>query len=94
MASNTVCLFVLFQLLTLNVVSQISAFPTPTASADGELSIASNRERKNEMLEKTGFCDLKGDFKSIIKCKYATFYLASYSGFPAEDVTVETEPIL
>ncbi|KAK1890895.1 Secretogranin-3 [Dissostichus eleginoides] len=34
MASKYVGLFVLFQLLALNVVSQISAFPTPTASAD------------------------------------------------------------
>lgn len=34
MASKSVGLFVLFQLLALNVVSQISAFPTPTASAD------------------------------------------------------------
>uniref|UniRef100_A0A3B4XPS8 Secretogranin-3 n=1 Tax=Seriola lalandi dorsalis TaxID=1841481 RepID=A0A3B4XPS8_SERLL len=38
MASKYVGLFVLFQLLALNVVSQISAFPTPTASTDGELS--------------------------------------------------------
>lgn len=38
MASKHVGLFVLFQLLVLNVVSQTSAFPTPTpASADGEL---------------------------------------------------------
>lgn len=37
MASKCVGLFVLFQLLALNVVSQISAFPTPTASVDGEL---------------------------------------------------------
>ncbi|XP_044049901.1 secretogranin-3 [Siniperca chuatsi] len=34
MASKSVGLFVLFQLLALNVVSQISAFPTPTASTD------------------------------------------------------------
>ncbi|KAI4831099.1 hypothetical protein KUCAC02_002696 [Chaenocephalus aceratus] len=34
MASKYVGLFVLFQLLALNVVSQISAFPTPTASVD------------------------------------------------------------
>ncbi|KAK5935546.1 hypothetical protein CgunFtcFv8_020899 [Champsocephalus gunnari] len=34
MASKYVGLFVLFQLLALNVVSQISAFPTPTASGD------------------------------------------------------------
>ncbi|XP_031702371.1 secretogranin-3 isoform X2 [Anarrhichthys ocellatus] len=34
MASKYVGLFVLFQLLALNVVSQISAFPTPTASTD------------------------------------------------------------
>ncbi|XP_034382668.1 secretogranin-3 isoform X2 [Cyclopterus lumpus] len=34
MASKYVGLFFLFQLLALNVVSQISAFPTPTASAD------------------------------------------------------------
>ncbi|XP_056268072.1 secretogranin-3 isoform X1 [Pseudoliparis swirei] len=34
MASKYFGLFVLFQLLALNVVSQISAFPTPTASAD------------------------------------------------------------
>ncbi|KAM9366384.1 secretogranin-3 [Symphorus nematophorus] len=34
MASKSVGLFVLFQLLALNLVSQISAFPTPTASAD------------------------------------------------------------
>ncbi|XP_041794721.1 secretogranin-3 isoform X2 [Chelmon rostratus] len=34
MASKSVGLFVLFQLLALNVVSQISAFPTPPASAD------------------------------------------------------------
>ncbi|XP_035508332.1 secretogranin-3 isoform X1 [Morone saxatilis] len=34
MASKYVGLFVLFQFLALNVVSQISAFPTPTASAD------------------------------------------------------------
>ncbi|XP_054474958.1 secretogranin-3 [Anoplopoma fimbria] len=34
MASKHVGLFVLFQLLALNVVSQISAFPTPTASSD------------------------------------------------------------
>ncbi|XP_038557712.1 secretogranin-3 isoform X1 [Micropterus salmoides] len=33
MASKSVGLFVLFQLLALNVVIQISAFPTPTASA-------------------------------------------------------------
>lgn len=38
MASKHVGLFVLFQLLALNVVSQTSAFPTPTpASTDGEL---------------------------------------------------------
>lgn len=46
MASKSVGLFVLFQLLALNVVSQISAFPTPTASADGELAIASNHAIK------------------------------------------------
>ncbi|XP_010730174.2 secretogranin-3 isoform X1 [Larimichthys crocea] len=34
MASKSVSLFVLFQLLALNVVIQTSAFPTPTASAD------------------------------------------------------------
>ncbi|XP_028257714.1 secretogranin-3 [Parambassis ranga] len=34
MASRYIGLFVLFQLLTLNVVNQISAFPTPTASTD------------------------------------------------------------
>lgn len=34
MASKYVGLFVLFQLLALNVVSQIAAFPTPTASVD------------------------------------------------------------
>ncbi|XP_040893382.1 secretogranin-3 [Toxotes jaculatrix] len=34
MASKYVGLFLLFQLLALNVVSQISAFPTPTASTD------------------------------------------------------------
>ncbi|TKS69611.1 Secretogranin-3 Secretogranin III [Collichthys lucidus] len=34
MASKSVGLFVLFQLLALNVVIQTSAFPTPTASAD------------------------------------------------------------
>ncbi|XP_049416007.1 secretogranin-3 isoform X2 [Epinephelus fuscoguttatus] len=34
MASKYFGLFVLFQLLALNVVSQISAFPTPTASTD------------------------------------------------------------
>uniref|UniRef100_A0A3Q2P4H5 Secretogranin-3 n=1 Tax=Fundulus heteroclitus TaxID=8078 RepID=A0A3Q2P4H5_FUNHE len=34
MASKRVGLFVLLQLLALNVVSQTSAFPTPTASAD------------------------------------------------------------
>nr|XP_046248328.1 secretogranin-3 isoform X2 [Scatophagus argus] len=34
MASKSVGLFVLFQLLVLTVLSQISAFPTPTASAD------------------------------------------------------------
>ncbi|XP_023188582.1 secretogranin-3 isoform X1 [Xiphophorus maculatus] len=34
MASKRVGLFVLLQLLVLNVVSQTSAFPTPTASAD------------------------------------------------------------
>lgn len=34
MASKYVGLFVIFQLLALNVVSQISAFPTPTASTD------------------------------------------------------------
>ncbi|XP_030613987.1 secretogranin-3 isoform X1 [Archocentrus centrarchus] len=34
MASKYVGLFVLFQLLALNVVSQITAFPTPTASVD------------------------------------------------------------
>ncbi|KAA8595899.1 hypothetical protein FQN60_011190, partial [Etheostoma spectabile] len=34
MASKYVGLFVLFQLLALNVLSQISAFPTPTASTD------------------------------------------------------------
>ncbi|XP_071345136.1 secretogranin-3 isoform X2 [Trachinotus anak] len=34
MASKYIGLFVLFQLLALNVVSQISAFPTPTASTD------------------------------------------------------------
>ncbi|XP_059208473.1 secretogranin-3 isoform X2 [Centropristis striata] len=34
MASTYVGLFVLFQLLALNVVSQISAFPTPTATTD------------------------------------------------------------
>ncbi|KAK5874230.1 hypothetical protein PBY51_019197 [Eleginops maclovinus] len=34
MASKYVGLFVLFQLVALNLVSQISAFPTPTASAD------------------------------------------------------------
>ncbi|XP_051235547.1 secretogranin-3 isoform X2 [Dicentrarchus labrax] len=34
MASKCIGLLVLFQLLALNVVSQISAFPTPTASAD------------------------------------------------------------
>uniref|UniRef100_A0A3B4TFT4 Secretogranin-3 n=1 Tax=Seriola dumerili TaxID=41447 RepID=A0A3B4TFT4_SERDU len=46
MASKYVGLFVLFQLLALNVVSQISAFPTPTASTDGELAIGSNRSRR------------------------------------------------
>lgn len=34
MASKYIGLFVLLQLLALNVVSQISAFPTPTASSD------------------------------------------------------------
>ncbi|XP_044209652.1 secretogranin-3 [Thunnus albacares] len=34
MASKYVGLFILFHLLALNVVSQISAFPTPTASSD------------------------------------------------------------
>ncbi|XP_029284463.1 secretogranin-3 isoform X2 [Cottoperca gobio] len=34
MASKYLGLFVLFQLLAMNVVSQISAFPTPTASTD------------------------------------------------------------
>uniref|UniRef100_A0A3B4ZRY1 Secretogranin-3 n=1 Tax=Stegastes partitus TaxID=144197 RepID=A0A3B4ZRY1_9TELE len=34
MASKSVGVFVLFQLLVLNVVSQTSAFPTPTASTD------------------------------------------------------------
>lgn len=43
MAPKSVGLFVLFHLLALNVVSQLSAFPTPTASADGELAIASDR---------------------------------------------------
>lgn len=37
MAPKSVGLFVLLQLLALNVVSHVSAFPTPTASADGEL---------------------------------------------------------
>lgn len=36
MASKYTGLFILFHLLALNVVSQISAFPTPTASSDGE----------------------------------------------------------
>lgn len=46
MAPKSVGLFVLFHLLALNVVSQLSAFPTPTASADGELAIASDRAIK------------------------------------------------
>lgn len=41
MASKSVGLIVLFHLLVLNVVSQSSAFPTPTASADGEWDVAS-----------------------------------------------------
>lgn len=41
MASKSVGLFVLFHLVVLNVVSQSSAFPTPTASADGEWDVAS-----------------------------------------------------
>ena len=39
MASKSVGLFVLFHLVVLSVVSRSSAFPTPTASADGEWDV-------------------------------------------------------
>lgn len=38
MASRSVGLFILF--VALDVVSQVSAFPTPTPPADGELKTA------------------------------------------------------
>ncbi|KAM8894403.1 secretogranin-3 [Spinachia spinachia] len=46
MASKYVGLFVLFQLLSLNVVSEISAFPTPTATSDDKTEY--NRELTEE----------------------------------------------
>ncbi|XP_040059687.2 secretogranin-3 isoform X1 [Gasterosteus aculeatus] len=46
MASKYVGLFVLLQLLSLNVVSEISAFPTPTASSDDKTVY--NRELTEE----------------------------------------------
>lgn len=74
MASKYVGLLVFFHILSLNVVSQIYAFPTPTASTDGELATASNRMKNIsvvawsifwksivEMLE-TGGSYNKGDF--------------------------------
>lgn len=64
MASKSVGLFVLFHLVVLNVVSQSSAFPTPTASADGEWDVASAaqliyRSSVEVLLQKTNcFCGL------------------------------------
>ncbi|XP_039650637.1 secretogranin-3 isoform X1 [Perca fluviatilis] len=48
MASKYVGLFVLFQLLALNVMSQISAFPTPTASTDVADKTVYNRQLTEE----------------------------------------------
>uniref|UniRef100_A0A3P9LHM6 Secretogranin-3 n=1 Tax=Oryzias latipes TaxID=8090 RepID=A0A3P9LHM6_ORYLA len=39
MASKAVCLFVLSQLLALNVVNPVHAFPTPSASTDADKSV-------------------------------------------------------
>lgn len=39
MAPKSVGLLVLLQLLALSVLSRVSAFPTPTASADGESTL-------------------------------------------------------
>ncbi|XP_034726414.1 secretogranin-3 isoform X1 [Etheostoma cragini] len=48
MASKYVGLFVLFQLLALNVMIQISAFPTPTASTDVADKTVYNRQLTEE----------------------------------------------
>ncbi|XP_045888788.1 secretogranin-3 isoform X2 [Micropterus dolomieu] len=50
MASKSVGLFVLFQLLALNVVIQISAFPTPTASA-GDKTVYNRQLTEEKPLE-------------------------------------------
>eukprot|EP00064_Thunnus_orientalis_P007418 superscaffoldBa00000822_g7438 len=48
MASKYVGLFILFHLLALNVVSQISAFPTPTASSDESKRPTGSKDTESE----------------------------------------------